>query len=140
MAVAAQGGGSFLELSCVDYPVRARDPPNPRLRGEGVAARRRNVLVVVLGIGVQKDLCSGLFCKNHGLILSVFSRKKKIVREKMKNFYVKQKYTTEILYKYILICRITNCIEMTFEMRSLLENKHRSWQLKKKIGYCVLHS
>jgi hypothetical protein len=72
MAVVAQGGGSLLGLSGVDYPVRAGDPPNPRLRGEGAAARRRNVLVVVLGIGVQKDLfvisffCSGLFCKNHG--------------------------------------------------------------------------
>jgi hypothetical protein len=78
LAVVAQGGGSLLGLSGVDYPVRAGDPPNPRLRGEGAAARRRNVLVVVLGIGVQKDLCSGLFCKNHGLTLSVISRKKKL--------------------------------------------------------------
>jgi hypothetical protein len=55
LAVVAQGGGSLLGLSGVDYPVRAGDPPNPRLRGEGAAARRRNVLVAVLGIGVHKD-------------------------------------------------------------------------------------
>ena len=37
-------------------PVRAGDPPDPRLWGGGAAARRRNVLVVVSGIGVQRDL------------------------------------------------------------------------------------
>jgi hypothetical protein len=55
IAMVAQAGSSSLELSGVDYPDRAGDPPNPRLRGEGAAARRRNVLVAVLGIGVHKD-------------------------------------------------------------------------------------
>ena len=63
VVAAAQGGGSSVELSGVYYPVRAGDPPNPRLRGEGAAARRRNVLVVALGIEVQMD---------HLVISSVF--------------------------------------------------------------------
>jgi hypothetical protein len=37
-------------------PVRAGDPSVPRLREGGAAARRRDVLVFVYGIGVQRDL------------------------------------------------------------------------------------
>ena len=53
------GGGAGRRLSGAEWrrlPVRAGDPPVPRLRGGGAAARRRNVLVVVSGIGVQRDL------------------------------------------------------------------------------------
>jgi hypothetical protein len=53
------GGGAGRRLCGAEWrrlPVRAGVSPDPRLWGVRAAARRRDVLVAVSGVGVQKDL------------------------------------------------------------------------------------